>query len=53
MPKLWRSGHIVIPKAMREAHGLHPGTEVEFEERDGSIVIRKVTGSAKASGNNR
>jgi len=47
MPKLWRSGHVVIPKAMREAHGLHPGTEVELEERDGWIVIRKAGGSAR------
>jgi len=53
MPKLWRSGHIVVPKAMHEAHGLRPGTEVEFEERDGWIVIRKAIGSAKAPGNSR
>ncbi len=52
MPKLWRSGHIVIPKALRDAYDIHPGDEVEFVERDGDVFIRKVpasTGSVSTS----
>jgi AbrB family looped-hinge helix DNA binding protein len=43
MPKLWRSGHVVIPKALRDKHGIHPGDEVEMFERDGAIFIRKAS----------
>jgi len=43
MPKLWRTGHIVIPKALREAHDIHPGDEVEIFQRDDAILIRKVS----------
>jgi AbrB family looped-hinge helix DNA binding protein len=47
MPKLWRFGHLVIPKALREAHDIHPGDPVEIFERDGGIVIRKVSATVK------
>jgi AbrB family looped-hinge helix DNA binding protein len=43
MPKLWRSGHIVIPKALRDKHDIHPGDEVEIFQRDDAIVIRKAS----------
>jgi antitoxin PrlF len=32
-------GQVVIPKAIRDRAGLHPGDEVEFEFRDEQIVI--------------
>jgi len=47
MPKLWRSGHIVIPKALRDKHDIHPGDEVEMFERDGAIYIRKASTKPK------
>jgi AbrB family looped-hinge helix DNA binding protein len=43
MPKLWRSGHIVIPKALRDKHDIHPGDEVEMFERDGANFIRQAS----------
>ena len=47
MPKLWRSGHIVIPKVLRDKYDIHPGDEVEMFERDGAIVIRKASANAR------
>ena len=41
MPKVWTTGHVVVPKALREQFDLHPGDEVVFEKRDGGIAIRK------------
>jgi AbrB family looped-hinge helix DNA binding protein len=43
MPKVWRSGHIVIPKALWEAHDIDPGDEVENFQRDDAIIIRKAS----------
>jgi len=39
--KMGAKGQVVIPKELRERHGLAPGDEVVFEERDGEIVVRK------------
>jgi AbrB family looped-hinge helix DNA binding protein len=33
------AGRLVIPKAIREAAGLRPGTELEISERDGRIQL--------------
>jgi len=41
MPKVWTTGHVVVPKALREQFDLHPGDEVVFEKRDDGIAIRK------------
>ncbi|MBI2840444.1 MAG: AbrB/MazE/SpoVT family DNA-binding domain-containing protein [Acidobacteria bacterium] len=35
-------GQITIPKALRESLGLEPGTELDFEERDGRLVATPV-----------
>jgi AbrB family looped-hinge helix DNA binding protein len=43
MPKVWTTGHVVIPKAWRDAYDLQPGVEVEIAKRDGAIVIRKAS----------
>ncbi len=34
-------GRITIPKRIREALGLKPGSEVEFDVEEGRIVIRR------------
>lgn len=34
-----RAGRVVIPKAIREAAGLRPGTELEIVEQDGRVVL--------------
>lgn len=41
MPKVTRKGQVTIPKEMRDAVGLKPGTHVEFEVRDGECVLHK------------
>jgi len=35
-------GQVTIPKDLRDELGIGAGTEVEFERRDDSIVVRKV-----------
>ena len=37
-----RAGRIVVPKAIREAANLRPGTEVEFRVRGGHVEIEPV-----------
>ena len=37
-----RTGRIVVPKAIREAAKLHPGTEIRFRLRDGRVEIEPV-----------
>jgi len=36
-------GQLVLPKAVREAHGLVPGSEVDIENVGDSIVLKPVT----------
>ena len=33
-------GPVTIPKPLRDSLGLAPGTELDFEERDGTLVAR-------------
>ena len=35
-------GQVTIPKPLRDSLGLAPGTELNFEERDGTLVARRV-----------
>lgn len=35
-----RAGRIVVPKAMRERFGLHPGTELEIEAEADGLRLR-------------
>ena len=37
--KITSKGQVTIPQHIRERYGLLPDTEVEFAERDGSVVI--------------
>ena len=37
-------GQVTIPKEFRDRLGMGPGTEIEFEIEDGSLVLRKTPG---------
>lgn len=43
MSKVSPKGQVTIPKEIRDELGLHPGDEVEFEERDGTFVLKKAS----------
>jgi AbrB family looped-hinge helix DNA binding protein len=40
-------GQVTIPQDIRERAGLMPGTDVEFVEENGRVVIRKAEGKGK------
>lgn len=40
--KVTDKGQVTIPKELRDALGIGGGTEVEFERRRDTIVVRKV-----------
>lgn len=40
-------GQVVIPKRLRESHGLGPGEPVSFEDRDDGVLIRTGSGSVE------
>lgn len=35
-------GQITIPKKLRDSLGLRPGTRLQFEERNGELVARRM-----------
>jgi antitoxin PrlF len=35
-------GQVTIPKTLRDVLGITPGTELEFEERDGQLVGKRI-----------
>ncbi|MGI8945682.1 MAG: AbrB/MazE/SpoVT family DNA-binding domain-containing protein [Thermoleophilaceae bacterium] len=37
--RIGAKGQVVIPKALRDRAGLHPGDEVEFEFREDEVVL--------------
>ncbi len=37
-----RKGQVTIPRNLRDALGLAPGTEVTFEHVDDTLIVRKV-----------
>lgn len=39
--RVTEKGQITIPKDLRDALGIGPGSEVEFERNDDAIVVRK------------
>lgn len=43
MTKVTAKGQVTIPKEIREKLGIHPGDDVEFEERDGTVILKKDT----------
>lgn len=34
-------GQITLPKHARDALGIHPGQELEYEIKDGTVIVRK------------
>jgi AbrB family looped-hinge helix DNA binding protein len=44
--RVTEKGQVTIPKDLRDALGIGAGTEVEFERRDDTIVVRKATTGA-------
>ena len=38
---LGKKGQVTIPKPLRESLGLEPGQEIEFEEREGALIVRQ------------
>jgi antitoxin PrlF len=42
--KITSKGQVTIPKEIREAFGLLPGTEVEFVPAESEIRVRKAVG---------
>lgn len=39
--KVGDGGDVVIPKSMREKLGIEPGDEVEFEESERGVMLRR------------
>ena len=39
--KVGAKGQVVLPKEIRERHGIEPGDEVLFDDLDGRISVRK------------
>ena len=39
--RLTVKGQVTIPKPLRESLGLAPGQKIEFEEREGTLVVRR------------
>ena len=48
--KMTSDGQVAIPQHIRDALGLLPHTEVEWEMLDGAAVLRKVRGQGHPSG---
>ena len=41
--RLTTKGQVTIPKPLRDSLGLEPGHELEFEEREGALIVRRRT----------
>jgi len=50
MTTLTSKGQVTIPKHLRDALGLKPGSRVEFEMESSGRVIVKAAGKAKKAG---
>ena len=48
--KVGPKGQVVIPKAMRDALGLRPGDEVDFELSDSGVLVEPATHRPKLKG---
>ena len=42
--RITSKGQVTIPQHIRERYGLMPETEVDFIERDGTVVLEAATG---------
>ena len=43
-------GQVTIPMHIRQRRGMGPGTEIEFIEKDGNVVVAKARSGAGTSG---
>lgn len=43
--RIGEKGQVTIPIELRRALGLHPGSDVEFEQCDDGLLLRKRAGS--------
>lgn len=41
MARVTTKGQITLPKKVREALGVRPGDQVEFEKQDGDFILKK------------
>jgi len=41
MPRITKKGQVTIPKKIREAIGIRPGSEVNFQIRKGECILKK------------
>lgn len=41
MPRVTSKGQVTVPKRIRDALGIRPGSEVEFELQGGQAVLRR------------
>jgi AbrB family looped-hinge helix DNA binding protein len=46
--RITSKGQVTIPQAIREKAGMLPNTEVEFEYRDGEVVIKRAVARRSA-----
>jgi AbrB family looped-hinge helix DNA binding protein len=44
--KVGERGQVTIPKRLRRSLGIRPGEEIDFEERDGALVLRRASRSS-------
>lgn len=47
--KVTSKGQVTIPIELRQRTGIGPGSEVEFYEKNGQLLIRKVKDSGKGA----
>jgi len=45
--RLTSKGQVTIPKDLRDRLGLQPGTDVEFDHRDGALIVRRADGKSR------
>jgi AbrB family looped-hinge helix DNA binding protein len=45
--KMGAKGQLVVPKELRDRHGLRPGDEFVFDDADGDIRIRRAKNKAE------
>ncbi len=41
MPRVTSKGQVTVPKEVRESMGLNPGDEVDFEETQDGVLLKK------------
>ena len=41
MPKVTQKGQVTIPQNIRDIFSFHPGTEVQFQIRENSVILLK------------